>query len=82
MVGFAVLLSIPFGRERQGAVPASTISFGGLKSEIRNPRSEGGPKAEIRTGSSVSGLLWDQSHGGFGLRCSDFLRVSVFGFRI
>jgi carbon dioxide concentrating mechanism protein CcmL len=45
------------------------------KSEDRNPKSERSPKSEFRrSGRGFVGL--------FGLRASDFFRVSDFGFRI
>src|SRR5262245_25007489 len=46
-----------------------------LKSEIRKPKSERSPKPEIRKGVRAWRSL-------FGFRYSDFLRISVFGFRI
>src|SRR6266567_924785 len=49
------------------------------KSEIRNPKSERNPKAEIR--SACSDI--DSRHGSpFGIRNSNFLRISAFGVRI
>ena len=47
-----------------------------MKSDIRNPKSEGRPKTEVR-----SPLTW-LGAGSFGLRVSDFFRISDFGFRI
>jgi uncharacterized protein (TIGR03790 family) len=44
------------------------------KSEIRNPKSEGNPNSDIRRKP--------RSEAGFGLRDSEFFRISDFGFRI
>jgi hypothetical protein len=48
-----------------------------VKSEARNPKSEGNPKSE--TGGKP-GARWGIS--GFGLGISDLFRISGFGFRI
>jgi TolA-binding protein len=45
-----------------------------MKSETRNPKSEGNPKSEIRT-LAVAGIF-------FGTRVSRCFRISDFGFRI
>jgi putative membrane protein insertion efficiency factor len=45
------------------------------KPEIRSPKSERDPNAEIRTGTAGIPLWW------FGFRASDFFRISDFGFR-
>jgi hypothetical protein len=52
-----------------------------MKSEIRNPKSEGNPKTEIR---KISLALVAELCGlsDFDFRISDFLRISDFGFRI
>src|SRR5580765_7868202 len=50
---------------------------GRLKSEIRNPKSERNPNAEIRKADGRSDVSWN-----FGLRPSGFFRISDFGFRI
>ncbi len=50
----------------------------GVKSEDRNPRSEGSPKSEIRPPQAAS----PSEAAPFGLRVSDFLRISARGFRI
>jgi len=68
-----------------------------LKSEIRNPKSEGNPKSEIRKEPRIRGnadalepccavvgalrAAW-LARAAFGFRISDFLRISDFGFRI
>ena len=44
------------------------------KFEIRNPRSEGSPKTELRSEGRALAVL-------FGLRISDVFRPSTFGFR-
>ena len=65
-----------------GARLVSTTGLSVGKSETRRPKTEGRPKTEIRIRPCVGGLLPDQSQRSFGLRNSDFLRVSAFGFRI
>ena len=64
------------------ALLASTISLRGLKSEGRKPKLEGRPKAEIRNNAFPDRLLACQPGGRFGLRNSDFSRISGFGLRI
>src|ERR1051326_1508177 len=49
------------------------------KPEIRNPKSETNPKAEIRTRRTYTSLA---GASGFGLRILGFFRISDFGFRI
>src|SRR6266478_454181 len=49
-----------------------------LKSEIRRPKSERNPKIEIRRPKRFRISEWRI----FGLRSSDFFRISAFGFRI
>jgi len=48
-----------------------------VKSEIRNPKTEGNPKAEIRIHAGLR-----DHHGRFGLRISDLGLPSGFGFRV
>jgi hypothetical protein len=49
------------------------------KSEIRNPKSERSSKSETRNPKANPGPVMA---AGFGLRASDFFRISGFGFRI
>jgi len=56
-----------------------------LKSEIRNPKSEGNPMAEIRRKSEIRNPTTESEWPAvwqFGFRISSFLRISDFGFRI
>ena len=50
-----------------------------VKSEIRNPKSERSPKPETRGPKARQGAV---AKNDFGIRCSDFFRISDFGFRI
>ena len=57
---------------------------GGQKSEIRNQKSEGNPKSEIRKAGASKSSFRISSFGfpsDFGFRASDFLRTSDFGLR-
>lgn len=51
------------------------MMFLNRKSEGRNPRPERNPRAEIRIGS-VPGFTFDRCLNAFGLRTSDFFRIS------
>ena len=52
----------------------SKVGWDHPKTETRKPKSEGNPKPENRKGPAA--------RTPFGFLISDFLRVSVFGFRI
>src|SRR5438477_10836862 len=47
-----------------------------MKSEIRNPKSEGNPNSEIRIRTSEFARPVQLGHSAFGFRPSDFLRRS------
>jgi hypothetical protein len=66
------------------------LRFGVMKSEIRNPKSEGNPKSEARS-QRRSGNAQEaresicrrrRARNCFGIRHSEFFRHSDFGIRI